>query len=100
MVKNLNLSPQAMYFWPKMGQNGQNENFPRHKTTVKWLKAIAKSDAQFRIFGFVYIRFSHFSHFLEIKNGTNEEPMLTLLGLGFVWSPHDEPFIDFLGLFT
>ena len=22
------LSPQAMYFWPKKGQNGQNEIFP------------------------------------------------------------------------
>ena len=43
MVKNLNLSPQAMYFWPKMGQNGQNENFPRHNTTVKWLKTIVSS---------------------------------------------------------
>ena len=47
------------------------------------------------IFGFVYIRFSHFSHFLELENGTIEEPISTLLGVGFVWSPHDEPFIDF-----
>ena len=27
----------------KNGQNGQNENFPRHNTTVKWLKAIVSS---------------------------------------------------------
>ena len=26
-----------------MGQNGQNENFHRHNTTVKWLKAIVLS---------------------------------------------------------
>ena len=35
-----------MYFWPKIGQNGQNgqnENFPRHNTTVKWLKTIVSS---------------------------------------------------------
>ena len=43
MVKNLNLSLQAMYFWPKMGENGQNENFPRHNTTLKWLKEIVSS---------------------------------------------------------
>ena len=48
------------------------------------------------IFGFVYIRFSHFSHFLELEKGTIEEPISTLLGVGFDWSPHDEPFIDFL----
>ena len=47
------------------------------------------------IFGFVYIRFSHFSHFLELENSTIEEPISTLLGVGFVWSPHDKPFIDF-----
>ena len=28
MVKNLNLSPQAMDFWPKMGRNGQKRIFP------------------------------------------------------------------------
>ena len=39
MVKNLNLSPQAMYFWPQNGQNGQNKNFPRHNTAIKWFKA-------------------------------------------------------------
>ena len=27
-VKNLNLSPQAMYFWPKMGQTDQKRIFP------------------------------------------------------------------------
>ena len=43
MVKNLNLSPQAMYFWPKMGQYGQNENFPRHNTTIRCFKAIVPS---------------------------------------------------------
>ena len=59
-----------------------------------WQKS-SKSDAQFRIFGFVYIRFSHFSHFLEIENDTIEEPISTLLGVGFVWSPYEEPFIDF-----
>ena len=43
----------------------------------------------------LYIRFSHFSHFLEIENDTIEEPISTLLGVGFVWSPYEEPFIDF-----
>ena len=33
------MSPQAMYFWPKNGQNGQNKNFPRHNTAIKWFKA-------------------------------------------------------------
>ena len=28
MVKNLNLSSQAIYFWPKTGQNGQKRIFP------------------------------------------------------------------------
>ena len=48
-------------------------------------------------FGFLglFTRFSHFSHFLEIENATIEEPISTLLGVGFVWSPYEEPFIDF-----
>ena len=37
--KTLNLSPQAMFFGQK-GQNGQNQNCNKHKTTVKWFKAI------------------------------------------------------------
>ena len=29
-----------MYFRPKNGQNGQNKNFPRHKTAIRQFKAI------------------------------------------------------------
>ena len=37
------MSSQAMYFWPKNGQNSQNKNFPRHKTAIRWFKAIVPS---------------------------------------------------------
>ena len=42
-AQNHIMSPHAMYFWPQNGQNDQNKNFPRHNTTVKWLKAIVSS---------------------------------------------------------
>ena len=42
-AKNHIMSPQAMYFWPKNGQNGQNKNFPRHNTAIKWFKATVPS---------------------------------------------------------
>ena len=50
------MSSQAMYLWPQNGQNGQNKNFPRHNTAIKWFKATApsfwpsldKSDVQIR----------------------------------------------------
>ena len=46
-----------MYFWPKIGQNGQNKNFPRHNTDIKWSskqlspisgKVLDKSDVRFQ----------------------------------------------------
>ena len=40
------MSPQAMYFWPKNGQNGQNKNFPRHNNAIWWFKAIVPSFSQ------------------------------------------------------
>ena len=43
LAKNHIMSPQAMYFWPKNGQNGQNKNFPRHNTAIKWFKATVLS---------------------------------------------------------
>ena len=49
----------------------------------------------FAYFLLVYIRFSHFSHFLEIENDTIEEPISTLLGVGFSWSPYEEPSLIF-----
>ena len=43
LAKNHIMSPQAMYFWPKIGQNGQNKNFHRHNTAIRWFKAIVPS---------------------------------------------------------
>ena len=43
LAKNHIMSPQAMYFWPKNGQNDQNKNFPRHNTAIKWFKATVPS---------------------------------------------------------
>ena len=37
------MPPQAMYFWPKYGQNGQNKNFSRRNTVIRWFKAIVPS---------------------------------------------------------
>ena len=34
-AQNHIMSPQAMYFWPKNGQNGQNKNFPGHNTAFR-----------------------------------------------------------------
>ena len=43
LAKNHIMSPQAMYFWPKNGQNSQNKNFPRHNTAIRWFKTIVPS---------------------------------------------------------
>ena len=43
LAKNHIMSPEAMYFWPKNGQNNQNKNFPRHNTAIRWFKAIVPS---------------------------------------------------------
>ena len=47
------------------------------------------------VLGFVYIRFSLFSLFISIKNGTIKEPISTLRSLDLILSPCEQSFIDF-----
>ena len=42
LAKNHIMSPQAMYFWPKNGQNSQNKNFPRHNTAIDDSKQLSQ----------------------------------------------------------
>ena len=37
------MSQQAMYFWPKNGQNSHDKNFPNHNIVIRCFKAITPS---------------------------------------------------------